>query len=57
MTGVGFYENDKEPKHQEVYGEFDEYALMQNLREDSYDDLAQLRRMIRKTENNLRQYS
>jgi light-regulated signal transduction histidine kinase (bacteriophytochrome) len=30
---------------------------MRNIRDTKYDDLAELRRMIKKTESNLREYS
>jgi hypothetical protein len=55
MTGVGLYIQDQEPK--EIYPDIDEDALMRNIRDTKYDDLAELRKMIEKTESNLREYS
>ncbi len=55
MTGVGLYIQEQEPK--EIYPDIDEDALMRNIRDTKYDDLAELRKMIKKTESNLREYS
>ena len=52
MTGVGLYE-EKLPE----MGEVDDDELLRNLRESEYDDLAELRRMIKSTQKNLRDYS
>lgn len=37
--------------------DIDEDALMRSIRDTKYDDLAELRRMIKKTESNLKEYS
>lgn len=37
-----------------MYQDFDEESLMRNLRDTKYDDLAELRRMIKRTEHNLK---
>lgn len=55
MTGVGLYLPDPEPPL--AFHEVDEDALLRNIRDTKYDDLAELRRMIKKTESNLREYS
>ena len=55
MTGVGIYIQEQAPKP--VFDDIDEDGLMRNISDTKYDDLAQLRKMIKKTESNLREYS
>jgi hypothetical protein len=55
MTGVPLFE--RETRQEEYREPVDESAMLRSLGRGGGDDLEELRRMIKKTEKNLRMYS
>lgn len=54
VTGVGLFEKETPVIE---HDELDEDMMLRDVTEQKYSDLEELRRMIKKTENNLRMYS